>query len=279
MTITEETTRRIGLIAGSGRFPIVFARAARALGHEVVAVAIRGEAREALGKATTRLLWVELGEFQKVIDGLKAEGIDRVVMAGKIRKTRIYSKSLKLDDRTRALLGGLKDRNDDSILKAFVEELEREGLTVLDSVLFLENLLPEEGCLTGGEPTAEETEDMLFGRRVAREIAGMDIGQTVVVKNKAVLAVEAIEGTDEAILRGGALGDGGVVVVKVAKPNQDKRFDMPVIGLETVKTLVSARARALVVDAGKTIFLDRPEALALAREHGIRIVAMKNHAA
>lgn len=279
MTNTAQHTGRLGLIAGSGRFPIVFAKAARALGHEVVAVAIREETRESLAKSVAKIVWVELGEFQKLIDGLKAEGIDRVVMAGKIRKTRIYSKSLKLDDRTRAMLATLKDHNDDSILKAYVEELEREGLTVLDSVLFLGNLLPEEGSLTGEEPAPEETEDMLFGRRIAREIAGMDIGQTVVVKNKAVLAVEAIEGTDEAILRGGALGQGGVVVVKVAKPSQDKRFDMPVIGLETVKTLVAARARALVVDAGRTIFLDRPEALALAREHGIRIVAMKNHVA
>lgn len=264
---------KLGLIAGSGRFPLIFARAARRNGHRVVLIALRGETMEALARETDGCHWVEIGQFQTILDHLKAEKIDGVVMAGKIQKTVMFSAELKLDGRTRALLDRLKNNNDGSILRAFVEELEREGIPVLDSITFISDLLPVPGPLTREEPDPLQMADIEYGWQRARRIAGLDIGQTIVVKNRAVMAVEAIEGTDETIRRGGRLANEGAVIVKVARPIQDRRFDMPVVGLDTIRTLVEVGARVLAVEAGCTIILDREQALDLAERHGIRVFA------
>jgi hypothetical protein len=269
---------KLGLLAGSGRFPLIFARAAREHGHQVVIIGLKGEAMRQLEDTADAMHWVELGELQSIIDILKKENITQVLMAGKIRKTILYSSQLKMDDRTSTLLQSLKNNNDDSILKGFVDEFEKEGMNVLDSITFVSDLLPKPGSLTSVEPEEDEMADFHYGWKIAKQIAGMDIGQTIVVRNRAVMAVEAIEGTDEAIRRGGRLGKEGVVVVKVAKPHQDKRFDMPVIGLDTIQVLVEVKARAIVIDAGKTIFLDREKAIALAETHGIKIYAYQNPA-
>lgn len=265
-------SKRIGLIAGNGKFPIEFAEAAAKEDITVFAIAIREETNPRLEQVVEGVEWVSIGELERIIDTFKARGISEVVMAGKITKTLMYT-NIQIDDRWKKILGRITNHNDDSILLAIVEELANESITTINSTTYLNVLLPEKGILTTTQPNERDWADIRFGREIAKHIAGMDIGQTVVVKNCAVLAVEAIEGTDAAIVRGGELGKGGVVVAKVSKPNQDLRFDVPVIGINTIDALVKARARALVIDAGKTIFLDRETVIAKADSHGISIVA------
>lgn len=265
--------QRFGLIAGAGRFPLIFAEEARAQGLFLVAIALKGIASNEIDRLASQVHWIEIGEFQKMIDIFKAESVAEVIMAGKIPKTYLFS-NITFDERLRNTLKKIANNNDDSILLALVSELGSEGITVRDSTLFLNNLLIGDGVITGGELDENELRDARYGFNIAKQIAGLDIGQTVVVKNRAVLAVEAIEGTDEAIYRGGALGKGGVVVAKVSKPNQDKRFDMPVIGMNTINVMVKAGAKTLVVDAGKTIFLDKEKVINHARSSGVRIVAL-----
>jgi DUF1009 family protein len=268
---------KIGIIAGNGRFPRIFALAAKQLGYEVVIIALENETMKETTTVVDKVHWVKLGELQKLIDILKNEKIENVVMAGKITKTIIFSDDLKLDDRSRKLFESLKDNNDDSILKAYVEEIEKEGLTILDSITLIKDFLPTEGCLTKKEPTESEMENINYGWERAKKIAGMDIGQTIVVKNKTVVAVESIEGTDYTIKRGGHYGKEGIIVIKVAKPKQDNRFDVPVIGLDTIDILIEVKAAAIVIDAGKTIFLDSKKSIEKAEKHGLMIVALKNN--
>jgi len=268
---------KIGIIAGNGRFPKIFALAAKQLGYEVVIIALENETMKETTTVVDKVHWVKLGELQKLIDILKKEKIENVVMAGKITKTIIFSDDLKLDNRSKKLFETLKDNNDDSILKAYVDEIEKEGLTILDSITLIKDFLPTEGSLTKKEPTEDEMENIRYGWERAKKIAGMDIGQTIVVKNKAVVAVEAIEGTDHTIKRGGYYGKEGIIVIKVAKPKQDNRFDVPVIGLDTIDVLVSVKAAAIVIDADKTIFLDSKKSIEKAEKHGLMIIALKNN--
>lgn len=265
--------QRFGLIAGAGRFPLIFAEEAKAQGLFLVAIALKGIASDEINRLASQVHWIEIGEFQKMINILKAETVTEVIMAGKIPKTYLFL-NVALDERLRNTLKKIENNNDDSILLALVSELDREGITVRDSTLYLKNLLIGGGVITDGELNESELRDARFGFNIAKQIAGLDIGQTVVVKDRAVLAVEAIEGTDEAIFRGGALGNGGVVVAKVSKPNQDNRFDMPVIGLNTITVMAKAGAKTLVVDANKTIFLDKQKVISQAQASGIKIVAL-----
>jgi len=265
--------QRFGLIAGAGRFPLIFAEEARAQGLFLVAIALKGIASKEIEGLASQVFWIEIGEFQKLIDILKKEAVTEVIMAGKIPKTYLFSNAA-FDERLLKTLKKIENNNDDSILLALVSELSSEGITVRDSTLYLNNLLIGGGVVTSDELDENEWRDARYGFNIAKQIAGLDIGQTVVVKNRAVLAVEAIEGTDEAIYRGGALGNGGVVVAKVSKPNQDKRFDMPVIGLNTINVMIKAGAKTLVVDAGKTIFLDKEKVISHARLSGVKIVAL-----
>ncbi len=265
--------QRFGLIAGAGRFPLIFAEEAKAQGFFLVAIALKGIASDEINLLASQVHWIEIGEFQKMIDLLKTETVTEVIMAGKIPKTYLFS-NISFDERLRNTLKKIENNNDDSILLALVSELDREGITVRDSTLYLKNLLIGSGVITEGDLNENELRDARFGFNIAKQIAGLDIGQTVIVKDRAVLAVEAIEGTDEAIFRGGALGNGGVVVAKVSKPNQDKRFDMPVIGVNTISVMAKAGAKTLVVDAGKTIFLDKQKVISHAQSSGIKIVAL-----
>jgi len=263
----------IGLIAGNGRFPLYCARAAREGGYEVIAVAIKEETSPELEKIVDHIRWFHVGELQGMIDTFLGRGIDRLVMAGKITKTHMFN-TLRPDARLMRVFEKTPIRNDDALLKALADEFDSEGIHVCDSTLFLTSLLPEKGPLTRRHPTQEEWLDIQYGHEIAKKIAGLDIGQTVVVKNRAILAIEAIEGTDEAILRGGKLGNGGVTVVKVARPDQDMRFDLPVIGVDTIRTLIQSKARCLAFQERKTLLLDRAEVIAMADAADLAIVVV-----
>jgi hypothetical protein len=261
------------LIAGNGRFPLYFASAAREGGNQVVAVAIREETCPELEPLVEEIHWFHVGELQGMIDTFLQQNIDKIVMAGKITKTRMFN-HLKPDQRLMKVFEKTPIRNDDALLRGLAEEFISEGIHVCDSTTFLSSLLPQKGCLTKRQPSDEDWMEIKYGHEIAKKIADMDIGQTVVVKNRAILAVEAIEGTDEAILRGGKLGNGGVTVVKVARPKQDMRFDLPVVGLDTIRTLKQVNARCLAFEEKKTLLLDRTELVALADEAELTIVVL-----
>lgn len=260
-------------MAGAGKFPLLLVTEAKKRGMTVMAVAIKEEADPALEKLSDKLVWLSVGELDRIVNTFIEENVKEVFMAGKIRKTIMFT-DIELDERLRKLLKNLKNRNDEVLLKAFVSELTRHGINVRNSAEYLPDLMALPGVLNRIEPDAETMEDIRYGFRMAKKIADMDIGQTVVVKKKAVLAVEAIEGTDKAILRGGELARGGIVVVKVAKPDQDMRFDIPVVGMNTVEILVKSQTRAIALEAGKTLILDKSEFLERTRRHNISVLGM-----
>lgn len=265
---------RIGLIAGNGIFPIEFAKAARRKGLSVVAVAHEGETMPELAGVVDAIFWIKVGQLGRLIKIFKDQGVKDVLMAGGIKKTRLFSGAMP-DLRGAALLARMVYKKDDYILRAVAEELEAEGITVRESTLYLDSIFAPKGVLTKRRPSRDEEKDIEFGWQMAKEIGRLDIGQTVVVKGLAVLAVEAIEGTDEAIRRGGMLGNGGAVVVKVLKPHQDMRFDLPAVGTRTIKTMQEVEASCLAVEAGRTIMLERDEVVAEADKAGIAIVGME----
>jgi DUF1009 family protein len=264
--------KTIGLIAGNGNFPLEFARAASEQGMSVFALAIKEETEKSLGEIVDKIEWVGIGELDKIIRSLKLNNITEVVMAGKITKTRMFSE-IPMDFRWEKIFKNAGNNNDDTLLLSVVKELEKENIKTIKSTTYLDSLLPEKGILTNTVPSDKVWSDLRYGHYMAKKIAGMDIGQTVVVKNCAVLAVEAIEGTDQCILRGGELGRGSVVIAKVSKPNQDLRFDVPVVGLTTIESMLKAGAVAIIMDAGKTILLDRQKVIQMADENGIAIVS------
>jgi DUF1009 family protein len=251
----------IGLIAGDGSLPLLLAARIRERGHGVVAAAHRGLTPGELGSAVDRLHWVSIGQLGQIIDFLKKERVRRAVFIGGVSKKHFFSQGsqIQLDDRALRVLALLKDRRDDAILRAIAGEMENEGIRVISPAVFLKREMAEKGCWTRRKPSEREEKDVLFGWNLAKKIGRMDIGQCVVVKEQMVLAVEAIEGTDETIRRGGRLGKGDVTVVKVCKPTQDRRLDLPVIGLTTLQILEEAGASCLVVEAGKTIVADKEE--------------------
>lgn len=271
---TTTEAERIGLVAGNGRFPLLFAAAARAEGVHVVAVAHRGETSEDLVALVDELTWVRVGELGKLIRALRRAGVRRAVMAGGIGKPRHLS-DIRPDLRGAAFLAKTRSLKDDVLLRGVAAELERDGIKVVESTLFLGRLVPRLGTLSRREPRASEWEDIRFGLQVAKDIGRWDIGQSVVVKRGTVLAVEGIEGTDAAVRRGGELGRGDVIVVKVSKPNQDLRFDVPAVGPTTIAVMREVGAVALALEAGRTIMLDRDELLAAADAAGIAVVAVE----
>ena len=265
--------QKIGLLAGVGRLPVDFAFCARKLGLSVVAIAVLPNVEKDLEEAAVVYHQIGVGQLQLLIDTLRQEEVSQVTMLGKVTKELLFSGKVELDGRFQQLLASLPDQKDDTILMALVKELAKEGILVADQTALLKMLLPQPGVLTKRQPTEGELADMDFGLSMAREIGALDIGQTVVVKNRAVMAVEAIEGTDACIRRGGALAGGnGAVVAKAAKPQQDQRFDMPGAGPATIRSMIEAGASALVMEAGKTLLVDRMEAIALADAHNITIV-------
>lgn len=264
--------KKIGLIAGKGELPIVIADEARTQGYTVIAIGLEPLADRSLASHVDTIQWINVGKFGKVIDSMKKHDISEAVMAGKVSKTLLYKSKITPDLRAVKLLLSLKDRSDDSVLLAIADELAGEGVTLLDITRFSASLLAQEGVMTNQVPSDQEWKDIAFGWKIAKEIGRLDIGQTVVIKNQAVMAVEAIEGTDEAIKRGGILAGRDAVVVKVSKPNQDMRFDVPVIGLDTIRAMKSVHARVLAVEADKCLVLNRDVILDEAKKAGITIV-------
>ena len=256
---------RLGLIAGNGQFPLVVARTAKGRGYSVAACAIRGETDPSLEKEVDALTWVEFWELEKLLDFFKSQGIHQALMAGQVRKERLFKESrVQLPSRVA----------DQALLAIVVKSLKEIGVRLLDSTYFLSSDLAQKGCFSKRAPTPEERKDIAFGRDVAKRAASFEIGQTVVVKQGVVLAIEALEGTDQAIRRGGSFGREGVVVVKMARPRQDMRFDVPVIGPRTIEVLREVRASVLAVQAGKTLLIEKNRLLASADEAGLSLVGI-----
>lgn len=268
---------KIGLIAGNGRFPILFAQKAIEQGLSVVAVAHRGETLPELEEVVTasggQVTWVHVGQLGRLIKVFKSAGVEQVVMAGGIKKTRLFT-NIRPDLRSLKLFRQIGQNKDDLLLRAVAQELESEGLMVRESTLFLSSILASKGPMTRRVPNDEEWEDIKFGWEIAKEIGRLDIGQCIVVKRRVVLAVEAIEGTDETIRRGGRLCQSGAVVIKVSKPHQDLRFDVPAVGPSTIEAMKEVRAHTLALEAGKTLLLDKDVVLELADRLKISIIGI-----
>ena len=264
---------RIGLIAGNGRFPIIFADNARKLGYHVSAVAHEGETEPELAAHVDRIHWIKVGQLNKLIKAFKEDKVHQAVMLGGIKKTHVFT-TVRPDFRTLAMATRLALWKDDDILREFAKELEREGIAICESTFGLEGILVEAGTLTARAPTEKEWEDIRYGWEVAYDIGRLDIGQCVVIKDRVVVAVEAVEGTDGAIKRGGDLAKEGAVVVKRSKPQQDLRFDLPAVGPRTIEVMASVKASVLAIEAGRTVLLDREIMLEKARSARIAIVGI-----
>jgi len=262
-----------GLIAGNGRFPFLVLEGARSQGIEMAVIALKEEASPELEQVANRLHWVSLGELSKAIELMQQEGVKRAVMAGQVKHNKIFS-AIRPDWKLAKLLLSLPRKNTDSLIGAVAKVLEEEGIQLVDSTMFLKPLLPEAGVLTRRAPNEREAADIVYGLGVARHLASMDIGQTVVIADRACVAVEAMEGTDETIARAARFANGKpLVVVKVSKPQQDMRFDVPVIGLPTVQSMKQAGATALAIDAARTLLFDRSRLMETADAAGIAIQA------
>jgi UDP-2,3-diacylglucosamine hydrolase len=269
----ENISGEWGLIAGNGDFPFLVLEGARSRGIEMAVIAIREEASPALEHAAKRFHWVSLGELSRTIELLKQEGVKRAVMAGQVKHNKIFS-AIRPDWRLAKLLLTLPSKNTNSLIGAVAKVLGDEGIELVNSTEFLGPLLPEEGNLTRRAPSEAETADIAYGRRVASQIAGLDLGQTVVVRDRACVAIEAMEGTDETIERAARITSGQrLTVVKVSKPQQDMRFDVPVIGLKTIEVMRCANATALAIDARRTLLFDREALIQAANEADIAIQA------
>jgi DUF1009 family protein len=267
---------KLGLIAGNGRFPFLVLEAARSQGHDVTVIAAKEEAFKELDEAAARhgaaIHWISLGQLGKCIKLLNEAGAAHAVMAGQVKHTKIFAGGITPDFTFMSILAKLASRNTDGLIGAVAGVLRDHGIELMDSTALLAPLLAKPGVLTRREPNEEERKDFEFGYRMADVIAGLDIGQTIAVKHQAVIAVEAMEGTDEVIGRAGHLAGPGVRIIKVAKPKQDMRFDVPVVGFATIQAMRVAGATALSVDAGRTLMLDGDAVYASADEAGIAIV-------
>ncbi len=273
MPETLQSSTGWGLIAGNGRFPFLVLEGARSQGIEMAVIALKEEASPELEKIAKRLHWVSLGELSKAIELMQSEGVKQAVMAGQVKHSKIFS-AIRPDWKLAKVLFSLPRKNTDSLIGAVAKVLEEEGIHLVDSTMFLKPLLPEAGVLTRRTPSAQEATDMEYGLSIARHIAAKDIGQTVVVADSACVAVEAMEGTDETIARAARFANGRpLVVVKVSKPRQDMRFDVPVVGLPTVESMKMAGATALAIDANRTLLFDREKLIAMANDAGIAIQA------
>jgi len=271
----------LGLVAGQGRLPFEVARGARRAGRRVWLAALRGLADPALAAEADAVAWLHVGEVGALLAGLRAEGVRELVLCGLVPKGLLFADPslVKLDAAATRLLAGLRDRRDDALLRALADALEAEGFAVASQSAYTSELLAPEGSLGGVAPSAAQLDDVAFGWPIAKALGALDIGQTLVVRERTVLAVEAIEGTDEAIRRGAALGRGAVSVIKVWKPTQDPRLDVPVIGPETIATLAAAGAGLLAVEAGRTLVLERAELVARADAAGVCVLGVAGAAA
>jgi len=266
---------KIGIIAGNGQFPILFSKAARAKGFEIFAIAHIGETREDLSQYVDNIEWIYLGQLGRLIKFFQSNKVESAVMVGAITKTRMF-KDVKPDFKALKLLSSLRHTRDDNVLRALANFLEKEGIRIKASTFLVPELLATEGCWTQRKPKKSERLDIDFGWDLARKIGELDIGQCLVVQGRSVLAVEAIDGTDATIRRGGSLGNGQAVVVKICKPNQDRRFDLPAVGIQTIESMHESGASTLVVEAGNAIVFDREDTIHKANQRGICIIGKKH---
>jgi UDP-2,3-diacylglucosamine hydrolase len=265
--------KNIGLIAGSKQFPFLFARAAHDQGYTVVTAAVWGDTSPLLFFQSDTFRYFKVGELQKLFGYFKAHGVSEVIMAGQVNPDNLFNPAVTLDAEFQALSDALRDRKADTIFGAIAKRLAQEEMTLLDSTFLLQKYLAPKGTLGKRAPTLSELADIEFGYTIAKLMGGIDIGQTVVVKEKAIVAIEAMEGTDQAILRGGKIAHSGAVVVKTSKPKQDNRFDVPVIGPRTILTMKSVKSGCLCIEAGKTLIIDRAKTVELANQAGICLIA------
>lgn len=264
---------KIGLIAGNGKFPILFAREARRQNYKVIAAAVKGDTSIFLKPFTDELAWFKVGELKKMFSYLKGQGVSKVIMAGQVDPKNLFDRNVAANEEFREIMQALADRKADTIFRAIANKLRNEGLELLESTFLLQDHLAPKGTLTRRGPTTAELEDITFGQAIAKAMGGLDVGQTVVVKEKAIVAIEAMEGTDQCILRGGKIAREGAVVVKMSKPGQDTRFDIPVVGPRTIKNMIRSHAACLAIEAQKTLIIDRDTTVGLANKAGICIVA------
>ena len=267
---------KLGLIAGNGRFPFLVLDAARGAGHDVTVIALKEETFPDLAAAAARspaapVHWISLGQLGRCISLLKDAGVEKAVMAGQVKHTRLFA-DIVPDVTLLGVLLRLKAKNTDAVISGVADVLREQGIDLIDSTAFLSSLLARPGVLTARAPNEEQQADLDFGYRVADTVAGLDIGQTIAVKSSAVVAVEAMEGTDAVIARAGQLAGSGVRIVKVAKPNQDMRFDVPVIGVSTIEAMSAVGADVLSIDAGKTLIIDGAAVIMAADGAGICVV-------
>jgi DUF1009 family protein len=275
--MTGNTTDKIGIIAGGGQFPFLFAKAVHRQGLKVYAAAHRGETDETLAAEVDRFQWVKLGQLGKIISFFKEEEVTKTVFIGSITKTNIF-RDVRPDLKGIGLWNKIDIKQDDAILRAVADRLEKDGIEVVASTSYVPELLFPKGILTRKKPTKDQKTDIIFGWEIARTMGSLDIGQCVVVRNQTVLAVEAIEGTDAAIRRGGNLGKEKAVVVKLRKPNQDLRFDLPAVGEKTIASMQEVKASVLAVEAGYALFFDRESVIKAADAAGIVIVGVTESA-
>jgi DUF1009 family protein len=265
---------RYAIIAGNGRFPFLVLEAAHEGGIHPLVVAIKEEAFPELANTAREIEWLSLGEVSRLLELLSAQGINKVVLAGQVKHVQLYS-SIKPDGVVEQTLNGMERKNTDALIGAFVSLLEARGIRVVDSTFFLKPLLAGEGAMTRRAPDSGELADITYGREIAKQIAGLDIGQTIVVADRACVAVEAMEGTDAAIERAASLSNGKrLVVVKVSKPQQDMRFDVPVVGVRTIRVMQRSNARVLAVDAEQTLLFEREQLIEEANQSGIAVIGM-----
>ena len=262
---------KYGLIAGNGQFPFLVIEGARRARAALTVVAIREETDPLIESAADDVVWVGIGQLGKMISRFKSQGVEKAIMAGQVKHIQIFSGALP-DARMLKMLWNLPKRNTDALIGGVASELAKEGIELIDSTCFLQDSLAPAGVLTKRKPSAFESENIAYGLHIASEIARLDLGQTIVIRAKACVAIEAMEGTDATISRAGTLAKGKLTVVKVAKPDQDMRFDVPVVGIPTVKTMMDAGATCLSITAGKTLIFDREEMLKLANRHKISII-------
>jgi UDP-2,3-diacylglucosamine hydrolase len=264
---------KFGLIAGNGKFPFLVVEGARKAGASLSVVAINEETDKSIENIAEKVIWVGIGQLGKMISFFKKEGVSKVIMAGQVKHVQIFSGALP-DLRMLKMLWNLPQRNTDALIGGIADEMAREGIELINSTYFIQDQLAQEGVLTKRKPDDTERGNIEYGLKIANEIARLDLGQTIVVRAKACVAVEAMEGTDAVIKRAGELAKGKLTVVKVAKPNQDMRFDVPVVGVPTIQTMIAAGATCLCLTPNKTLIFDREEMLKLANDHKICVVAV-----
>lgn len=265
---------KIGLIAGSGQFPIIFSKTAKLKGFTVYAIAHNNETDLNLKDYVEKIEWIHIGQIKRIIKFFKGNNVSQAVLIGAITKTRMFS-DVRPDTKAISLIAGMRHTHDDGLLRGFARLLEKEGIKIRASTFLLPEILAQEGCWTKRKPTPSEKADIKLGWDLAKEIGRLDVGQCLVVGGGSVLAVEAIDGTDATIKRGGQLSGGSAVVVKVCKPNQDIRFDIPAVGAQTIKTMNEIGLKVLAIEAGKAVVFDREEMIELANEFDMVIVALE----